>query len=173
MGVIEMGNKRNDAKEKQEVKKTLQLKTTNIKGKPYVEVNTRIKAFWELYPNGRIETKILSINNGMCIMQAMIYTDKFEDLDIVLPGNIGEDGIYYGDYGYCTITLTTVSCNIPDLFYYKRYYSHSTNRPNEIVCGAQFYNEASNKVCKTETGKDPPRWTGQDSDGVKWNSYGY
>ena len=80
MGVCELGQKRVDAIETQKIKKTLQLKTTNIKGKPYVEVNTRIKAFWELYPNGRIETKILSINNGMCIMQATIYTDKYEEI---------------------------------------------------------------------------------------------
>lgn len=80
MSVMQMGETRNDAKEKQEIKKTLKLKTTNIKGKPYVEVNTRISAFWELYPNGRIETKILSINNGICIMQASVYTDKFEDV---------------------------------------------------------------------------------------------
>ena len=29
------------------------LKTIDIKGKDYVEVNERLKAFWELCPEGR------------------------------------------------------------------------------------------------------------------------
>ena len=36
------------------------LKTINIKGKEYVEVNERIRAFRELYPTGSIMTEIVS-----------------------------------------------------------------------------------------------------------------
>ena len=54
----------------------MELKTIDIKGKAYVEVNERIKAFWKLYPEGRIETKLLSIENGTCIMKAEAYKDK-------------------------------------------------------------------------------------------------
>lgn len=48
------------------------LKTTDIKGKPYTEVNQRILGFRQLYPNGTIETEILSNDNGVCIMEAIV-----------------------------------------------------------------------------------------------------
>ena len=40
---------------------------TDIKGKPYMEVNQRIKAFRMVYPNGTIKTEMLSNENGVCI----------------------------------------------------------------------------------------------------------
>ncbi len=52
------------------------LKTTDIKGKDYVEVNERIKAFWELFPEGRIETNIVLAENGVCIIKAEVYETK-------------------------------------------------------------------------------------------------
>ena len=52
------------------------LKTIDVKGKNYVEVNERIKAFWQLCENGKIETKILSLENGMCIIRAEVYENK-------------------------------------------------------------------------------------------------
>ena len=52
------------------------LRKTDVKGKDYIEVNERIKAFWKLCPEGKIETKILNLENGMCIMQALIYENK-------------------------------------------------------------------------------------------------
>ena len=52
------------------------IKTTNIKGKQYAEVNQRIKVFRMLYPNGGIETEILSLENGVCVMKATIK-DEF------------------------------------------------------------------------------------------------
>lgn len=36
------------------------MKTVNIKGKEYVTVNERVKAFHELYPDGAIATELLS-----------------------------------------------------------------------------------------------------------------
>ena len=54
-----------------------QIRTTNIKGKEYAEVNQRIKAFRMLYPEGTIETTLLSDENGICIMSARVgYYDK-------------------------------------------------------------------------------------------------
>lgn len=55
------------------------LKTTDIKGKNYVEVNERIKAFWQLCPSGRIETNIYSLENGVCIIKAYIYENKEDE----------------------------------------------------------------------------------------------
>ncbi len=48
------------------------IKTTDIKGKEYAEVNQRIKAFRMLYPQGSIETEMLSNENGTCIFKATI-----------------------------------------------------------------------------------------------------
>lgn len=61
----------------QEVNKT--IKTTDIKGKAYAEVNQRIKAFRMLFPDGTIETEILSLENGMCVMKATVgyYEGEF------------------------------------------------------------------------------------------------
>ena len=41
------------------------LKRTNIKGRDYIEVNQRILAFWELYPNGPRFTTAIT-----CLQQA-------------------------------------------------------------------------------------------------------
>ena len=48
------------------------IKTTNIKGKEYAEVNQRIKAFRQLYPEGFIKTEILSNENGVVVMKASV-----------------------------------------------------------------------------------------------------
>jgi hypothetical protein len=48
------------------------IKTTDIKGKAYAEVNQRIKAFRIIYPDGFIRTEIISNENGVCIMKACV-----------------------------------------------------------------------------------------------------
>lgn len=57
------------------VKVNSEIKTTDIKGKNYAEVNERIKAFRKLYPNGTISTEIVSHENGVVIIKA-IATDE-------------------------------------------------------------------------------------------------
>lgn len=52
-----------------------QIKTTDIKGKQYAEVNQRIKAFRMLFPNGSIETDITSIDGNVCIIKATVKDD--------------------------------------------------------------------------------------------------
>lgn len=52
------------------------LKTTNIKGKEYAEVNERIKAFWQLCPEGKIYTNIFNLKDGMCVIQAAVFENK-------------------------------------------------------------------------------------------------
>ena len=49
------------------------LKRTNIKGRDYIEVNQRILAFWELYPNGRITTELLADDGKRCTFKASVY----------------------------------------------------------------------------------------------------
>lgn len=44
----------------------------DIKGKAYTLVNERVKAFRQLYPEGTIETVLLSDINGICTFRAVI-----------------------------------------------------------------------------------------------------
>lgn len=58
-----------------------QIKTTDIKGKPYMEVNQRIKAFRMVYPQGYIDTEIVSNENGTIVMSADVGFYKEVYLD--------------------------------------------------------------------------------------------
>ena len=49
------------------------IQTTDIKGKEYAEVNQRIKAFRMVYPQGTIETEMVSNENGVCVFKASVY----------------------------------------------------------------------------------------------------
>jgi hypothetical protein len=53
-----------------------QIKTTDIKGKDYAEVNQRIKAFRMVYPQGIIQTEMLSNENGVCVFKASAFDDN-------------------------------------------------------------------------------------------------
>jgi hypothetical protein len=55
-----------------------QLKTTNIKGKEYVQVNERIIALRKLpeYKGYSIETEMVAIDSDMCVMKATIRDGK-------------------------------------------------------------------------------------------------
>ena len=59
------------------VKANAAIRTTNIKGKEYAEVNQRVKAFRTLYPEGFITTEILCREGGLCIIKATVghYAD--------------------------------------------------------------------------------------------------
>lgn len=54
----------------QEVNKS--ITTVDIKGKAYAEVNQRIKAFRMLYPEGTIETEIISYENNVVVIKAYV-----------------------------------------------------------------------------------------------------
>ena len=56
------------------------LKTVNIKGKDYVEVNTRVKEFRtnDLYKGFRLVTEIIDLTNGVVTMKASVINDKGE-----------------------------------------------------------------------------------------------
>lgn len=56
-----------------------EMATTDIKGKDYVEVNQRIKAFRKLYPEGTIETEMLSNENGVCVFKANVYIPEYDE----------------------------------------------------------------------------------------------
>lgn len=42
----------------------------DIKGKKYADVANRVKAFRKLHPDGSIQTRMISNENGICIMEA-------------------------------------------------------------------------------------------------------
>lgn len=46
------------------------MKTINIKGKAYVEVNERIKYFRKEYPEWSLITEIIKLENGFCLVKA-------------------------------------------------------------------------------------------------------
>ena len=52
-----------------------QIRTIDIKGKEYSEVNQRIKAFRMVYPRGTIKTDMLSNENGVCVFRAEVYDE--------------------------------------------------------------------------------------------------
>ena len=52
------------------------IKTIDVKGKDYAEVPQRIKAFRSLFPNGAIETSIISNDNQMVVMKATVRDDE-------------------------------------------------------------------------------------------------
>lgn len=67
------------------------IRTTDIKGKEYAEVNQRIKAFRMVYPNGMIETKLVSNENGICIFKAFVgYRDSEGEIQILSTGTAYE-----------------------------------------------------------------------------------
>lgn len=82
-----------------------EIKTTNIKGKEYAEVNERVKAFRKVYPDGFILTDILHNQNGRCVIEATVgYT--------ILYGGYGNKmilakGMAYEDEGSNMVNTTS------------------------------------------------------------------
>lgn len=62
------------------------IKTTDIKGKDYAEVNQRIKAFRMVYPDGFITTTMESNENGVCVFRCQVGF-YLEDGSIRILGN--------------------------------------------------------------------------------------
>jgi hypothetical protein len=60
------------------------IRTTDIKGKGYAEVNQRIKAFRMVYPTGTISTEMVSNENGVCIFRATVGYNNDEGYFIKL-----------------------------------------------------------------------------------------
>lgn len=67
--------------------KNKSLKTVDIKGKKYVEVNTRIQVFRDVFPDGRQETEIIDWDkeNGVILIRVSVYENK-EDTKPVAQG---------------------------------------------------------------------------------------
>lgn len=48
------------------------VRTMDIKGKEYAQVNERIRVFRMLFPEGFIKTEMLSNSNGVCVFRAQV-----------------------------------------------------------------------------------------------------
>lgn len=63
------------------------LPRVQIKGKDYIEVDQRVLAFHELYPNGRIVTQLLNDNGTRCVFLANVYDKE----SLIATGHAFED----------------------------------------------------------------------------------
>ena len=65
----------------EELKKVnAELKATDIKGKKYIPVNERVKAFRMLYPEGEIKTFLERYEDGIVIYRASVYNEQGRQL---------------------------------------------------------------------------------------------
>lgn len=62
------------------------IKTLDLKGKDYAEVNQRVKAFRMLYPEGLIKTDMEVIDNGLVIIKATVGTYVDNEFRILATG---------------------------------------------------------------------------------------
>ena len=81
----------------------MEMKTVNIKGKDYVPVNERIKAFRADYPLYSLTTKIIELNEKRVVMVAEITSD---DGHVVATGHAYEDA----SNGYINKTSYIENC---------------------------------------------------------------
>lgn len=63
------------------------MKTIDIKGKKYIEVNERLKYFRENYKNWTLESEIVSLDSGVCVFKAII---KNENGTVIATGHAYE-----------------------------------------------------------------------------------
>lgn len=97
------------------------LVTVDIKGKPYIPVNERIRGFRMLYPTGYIKTEILSNVDGVVVFRA--YVGYYADNGVpVLLGN----GTAYEKEGSTFINRTS---------YIENAESSAIGRAIAIACG--------------------------------------
>lgn len=66
------------------------IKTTDIKGKGYAEVNQRIKAFRMVYPEGFINTEMISNVGGVCVFRASVGYQTENGLHVLGTGTAYE-----------------------------------------------------------------------------------
>lgn len=58
------------------------IRTVDVKGKDYAEVNQRIKAFRMVCPDGSIETEMISNENGVCVFKAIVKNEEGKVLGV-------------------------------------------------------------------------------------------
>ena len=56
------------------------MRTIQIKGKPYVQVLERVKAYRSLWPKGSIQTEILNLDENMVVIRATVADENGKTL---------------------------------------------------------------------------------------------
>ena len=54
--------------------------SVKIHGKDYITVDERVQEFHKKYKNGSIQTKLVSLENGVVVIKAYIYPDTYDEL---------------------------------------------------------------------------------------------
>lgn len=67
------------------------IKTSDIKGKPYAEVNQRVKAFRYVYPEGRIETEVIHLEGDEGKRRILIRASVFDEEGKFLADGLAEE----------------------------------------------------------------------------------
>lgn len=75
-----------------------EIKTTDIRGKEYATVAERINAFRKVYPDGKIDTHITKLEDGVCIITARVWN---------ADGNLLATGTAYEKEGSSNINRTS------------------------------------------------------------------
>ena len=75
-----------------------EIKTTDIRGKEYATVAERINAFRKVYPDGKIDTHITKLEDGVCVITARVWNDE---------GNLLATGTAYEKEGSSNINRTS------------------------------------------------------------------
>lgn len=52
------------------------IQKIDFKGKEYGEVSERVKAFRYLHPEGTIDTEIIKLEDGICVIKAKVYNEN-------------------------------------------------------------------------------------------------
>lgn len=66
------------------------IQTTDIEGKAYAKVNQRIKAFRMVYPEGFINTEMISNENGVCVFKATVGFESEKGIRVLGVGHAYE-----------------------------------------------------------------------------------
>lgn len=132
-----------------------QIRTTNIKGKEYAEVNERILAFRKLYPEGFIKTELVSLMDGVCVMKGTV---GFYDAD-------GHERILGEAYAYEKETANFIN----KTSYIEVCCTSVTGRAIGKLGlfgdegGVASYEEVSNAIAQQEADKQPKKAKGHNS----------
>lgn len=118
------------------------VKTTNIKGKSYTEVNERVRVFRELFPNGAILTDLVSDDGTRCCIKATVLNEEgnplasgmaYEEKDSSYINKTSylencETSAVGRALGFLGIGIDTAICSLDEL---QMAQAHQKNEPEE------------------------------------------
>ena len=146
-----------------------ELDGIDVKGKEYVEVNQRVLAFRKLYPEGSIETNIVHLADGVCVIKAEAFADTSND-----NRPLGS-GIAYETEGSTFINKTSYIENCETsavgraLGFVGIGIDKSIASKEEVANAKLNQNKETNKTAKKVTEQDRPRLLEELCEAIKNN----